>query len=163
TAWVTLTAALALGCSSPESGAQADHPSGAGASASATTGSGAGSGTTASSGSGGATSSFTSCEGTSVAHESFNAVWTVFDQKYALWDIRLRDESWAAIGEEACAKLTDATAGKELFDLLIGMARHLDDGHSNLEAPELGLDEDAWVSAYPYYAQMYELETNAEA
>src|SRR5262245_14761502 len=158
---VMLTAALALGCSSTDEASGGD-PSGTGAGASTTTGSGTGSGTSASSGSGGASSSFTSCVGTSAAHRSFNAFWSVFDQKYALFDIRMPDESWAAIGEEACAKLTDTTAGKDLFDLLIGMARHLDDGHSNLEAPELGLAEDAWVSAYPYYEQMYELETNAD-
>jgi hypothetical protein len=115
-----------------------------------------------STGASGSPSSFTSCAGTSNAHQVFNALWSDFDARYAVFDIRLPNETWAAVGEEGCAKISDVTPGPALFGVLLDMARHLDDGHVTLEAPELGLDEDAWVSEYPYYLQLYELEDNAE-
>ncbi|HLU64975.1 MAG TPA: S41 family peptidase, partial [Kofleriaceae bacterium] len=113
-------------------------------------------------GGGGGTSSFRHCDGDSAAHETFNAFWSTFDLHYAVFDVRLRGTSWAAIGEEACAALLADISGDDLFDLLIGMAEHLDDGHVTLTAPELGRDEDAEVSVYPHYDAVYELEDLVE-
>jgi C-terminal processing protease CtpA/Prc len=87
----------------------------------------------------------------------------VLDERYAVFDVRLGDRSWAAIGEEACGRLTADTAGDALFDLLMGMAEQLDDGHTTLVADELGRDESAEVSEWPYYEQAYGLEDLVEA
>jgi hypothetical protein len=141
-----------LACSSAARPEHESHGSGGGAT----------SATTSATTSGGGGSAFTSCAGSSEAHEVFNELWSDFDARYAVFDIRLPNETWAAVGEKGCAKLDDAIAGPALFDALLDMARHLDDGHVTLEAPELGLDEDAWVSEYSYYDQLYELEFNAE-
>lgn len=108
-------------------------------------------------------SSFDHCEGESLAHDTFNSFWAVIDRRYAVFDVRLDGASWAAIGEAACAELSADTEGDELFDLLLGMAENLDDGHTTLVADDLGRDESAEVSSWPYYDQAYGLEDLIEA
>lgn len=108
-------------------------------------------------------SDFERCEGDSPAHDVFNSFWSVLDDRYAVFDVRLDGESWAAIGEEACGRLTADTGGDALFDLLLGMAEHLDDGHTTLLASELGRDESAEVSPWPHYNAAYGLEDLVEA
>jgi hypothetical protein len=125
-----------------------------------TSGSGGGGGT--GTGGNGGGPPFTGCEGTTEAHANFNAFWSGFDETYALFDIRLPDGSWDDIGREACATIGPDTAGDALFDLLMGMARNLDDGHVQLEAPDLGRDEDALVSIYPHEDEVEQLEGNVE-
>lgn len=101
------------------------------------------------------------------AEETLDAFWSAFDEQYALFDLRLPGDDWAELGEDARAQLAAADADGRLtddvlFDVLIGLARHLDDGHVDLTADDLARDEDAWVSAYPEYDALYELEDNAE-
>jgi len=104
----------------------------------------------------------TLCEGNSQAHDTFNAFWQTLDSSYAVFDVRLTDTSWAAIGSDACSMDTDGMTDTALYDLLLHMAERLDDGHTNQGASSLGRDEDAWVSEYPYYEQLYTLEGNVE-
>lgn len=105
---------------------------------------------------------FTHCEGDSPAHAVFDSFWGTFDEIYAVFDIRLPDASWSDLGRDACAALGPEPSDEALYDVLIGLARNLDDGHVNLNAPELDRNEDAWVSEYPYYRETYRLELNAE-
>lgn len=105
---------------------------------------------------------FEGCPGRSTSHDVFNALWSAFDGEYALFGIRLTDRSWDSIGHEICDQVTDDMSGPELFDLMLTMLEFLDDGHVQLVADDLGLDEDAWVSEYPYYDELYALEGNAE-
>lgn len=114
-------------------------------------------------GGGDASSSFDGCDGDSPAHQTFNSFWTVFDERYAVFDARLSGISWAAIGEQACAGLTADTSGDALYDLLMSIAEQLDDGHVTLFAEDLGRDEDAEVTVYPHYQQVYGLEDLIEA
>lgn len=106
----------------------------------------------------------TVCTGDGAAHAELNAFWFAFDAYYGLFDARLPGGDWHALGLEACARLGDGddVEPDALFDVMIELARHLDDGHVELVAPDLDRAEDAWVSAYPYYEQLYELEYGAE-
>jgi carboxyl-terminal processing protease len=148
-----LVACGAVACSS-------EDPAQSSATGQTTSGSG---GSGGSGGGGGGGPPFTGCEGTTEAHASFNAFWSGFDETYALFDIRLPDASWGDLGRATCATIGPDTAGDALFDLLLGMARNLDDGHVQLDAPELGRDEDALVSVYPYETEVAQLEGNVEA
>jgi carboxyl-terminal processing protease len=104
------------------------------------------------------------CEGSSPAHETFNAFWTTFHRHYAVFDLRLpAGTSWKEIGEAACDDVSDDMSDDELYDVLLGMAQELDDGHTTLFADDLGRDEDAEVTVYPYYDQLYTLEDVVEA
>lgn len=105
---------------------------------------------------------FEGCAGTGDAYDKLNAFWTAFDETYALFDIRLPGGSWDEVGREACAQLSSGIGEDALFDLLISMAERLDDGHVQLEASDLGREEDGWVSEYPYYEELYSLEINVE-
>ena len=86
----------------------------------------------------------------------------MFDTRYAVFDVRLSGTSWAAIGEDACAEVSADMSDTALFDLLIGMAENLDDGHTTLTAPALGRDEDAETTIYPHYPQVATLEDVVE-
>jgi hypothetical protein len=107
----------------------------------------------------------TVCEDEGPAHANLNAFWFAFDAYYGAFETRLPGGDWHALGLEACARLGDGEHVEPdvLFDVMIELARHLDDGHVELTAPALDRSEDAWVSAYPHYEQLYELEYNAEA
>lgn len=102
------------------------------------------------------------CVGTS-SHDVIDALWRDLDVHYALFDLRLPDGDWDAVAAEACTKVDATTTDAELFAVLIEMVESLDDGHVQLDAPELGLSDDAWVSDYPYYDELATLEGNAEA
>lgn len=106
---------------------------------------------------------FEGCDGSSSAHQVFNAYWTEFDQYYALFDVRLPQTTWGALGASACDELTDDTPEDALFEVLLSMAQALNDGHVQLEAPSLGRYADGWVSAYPYDEELDELEFGVEA
>jgi carboxyl-terminal processing protease len=111
---------------------------------------------------------FTGCAGTSDAHVNLTAFWQAFDTHYAFFDMRLPGDGWANAGRETCATIDVREAAgipvtpSELFDLMIGMARLLDDGHVNLTADDIGRDEDAEVSVYPKDDATGDLETNVE-
>lgn len=108
---------------------------------------------------------FRECAGDSDAHLNFTAFWQFFDREYALFDIRLADGDWYQLGRDACARIDDADGGftqEQLFDLMVELAEHFDDGHINIEAFDLDDDEDGWVSEYPNYDALYELEGNVE-
>jgi len=101
---------------------------------------------------------FDGCDGESPAHETFDAFWTVLDERFAVFDLRLTDTTWAEIGRAGCDRISAGMTDDELFDVLIEMARFLDDGHTNLTADNIGRDEDAEVSIYPHYEEVYGLE-----
>ncbi|MGE0785326.1 MAG: S41 family peptidase [Sandaracinaceae bacterium] len=105
---------------------------------------------------------FTGCEGASPAYATFNAFWTAFDRDYALFDLRLPTESWDDVGRAGCAQMSESITDVGLFDVLIGMARHLDDGHTTLTADALGRDEDAQVSVYAHEDEMDDIESTVE-
>ena len=52
---------------------------------------------------------------------------------------------------------------EDLFTAIVRLAEHLDDGHINLRARDLRRTSDAWVSEYPYTAEMEALEKQVEA
>ncbi|MEM9491776.1 MAG: hypothetical protein AAGC55_21700, partial [Myxococcota bacterium] len=105
---------------------------------------------------------FEGCVGQSLAHDTFNAFWYTLDARYAVFDVRLPGRSWAAVGANGCDRLGAGMSDSELYDVLIDMARQLDDGHTEIVADELARDDDGWVSVYPFYEQLYQLEGNAE-
>src|SRR5687768_14389108 len=72
---------------------------------------------------------FRHCEGDTEAHRNFDAFWSYFDREYALFDLRLPAEDWNALGEAACAAIHPDMTDRELFDLMVATAEHLDDGH----------------------------------
>jgi C-terminal processing protease CtpA/Prc len=102
------------------------------------------------------------CEGDDVARKTLRAFWSRFDRDYALFDVRLPDRSWAALGTQTCAALGPDTDDDALFDALLELARNLDDGHVELTAKDLGRDEDAWVSVYPHVETMEAVELIVE-
>ncbi len=83
--------------------------------------------------------------------EVFEAFWTAIDEGYGPLEERLPEgRTWADIGDDWRAGVSGDLSRDELFDVLIGMAGELDDGHTSLRARLLGRSEDAWVSAYPH-------------
>ena len=108
---------------------------------------------------------FAGCPGDTAAQRNFDAFWRYFDEQYALFDVRLPQGSWYALGEDGCAAIEadPQMPDTELFALMIDMIEQLDDGHSNVSARELHLDDDGWVSEYPHYEALYGLEDNVEA
>lgn len=104
---------------------------------------------------------FSGCPGSGAPFDVFNAFWTAFDTEYAVFDLRLPNGDWDAIGRDGCARIDANTTEDALFDVLIDMAKNLDDGHVQLASPG-GREEDAWVNAYPYYTELADLEFNAE-
>ena len=100
------------------------------------------------------------CHGSPI--RNFDAFWSDLDQGYAVFDVRLPDQSWEELGTAYGAALGDHSSDSELFDQIMELARHLDDGHLTLSADDIDRDEDAWVSVYPHYDQLYALEDNIE-
>ncbi len=100
------------------------------------------------------------CPGSSGAHDTYNSFWSELDRRYAVFGERLPRGDWAALGAQRCEVLDDRPGDDALFDLVLGLARELDDGHTTLSSG--ARDEDAWVSVYPYYDALYTLEINAE-
>lgn len=89
-----------------------------------------------------------------------DAFWADLDRRYAVFEERLGDQSWDALGAEACDALPRSPSSDERFDALLDLARHLDDGHTTLSSGDR--EADAWVSVYPHYRALYALEGNAE-
>lgn len=88
----------------------------------------------------------------------FEQFWTALDEDYALFDLRLDpEESWDEVGERYRQQLAEDGSRDELFDLLIAMARELDDGHVTLRSLTLDRDEDGQVEPYPYMDEMHSL------
>jgi carboxyl-terminal processing protease len=106
---------------------------------------------------------FAGCEGTSPAHESFNALWKLFDEKYAVFDYRLSGKSWKQLGREACPSITAGMSDEALYDAMLALLQNLDDGHTNLTAEALGRDEDAQVNLYPFEDALDTIEDNVDA
>jgi carboxyl-terminal processing protease len=109
-----------------------------------------------------ATEPFTGCAGSGEAYATFDAFWSAFDRDYALFDLRLAGSTWDDVGREGCARMSESITDDALFDVLLSMAQRLDDGHVNLTADDIGRDEDAWVSEYPYITEMEEIESTVE-
>ncbi len=103
------------------------------------------------------------CPGESQPHRVFNAFWSAFDRHYALFDIRLAEQDWTALGQDACKDIDADMSDEALFGVLLTLARNFDDGHVQLSAPALDLEEDAWVSVYPHQDDMESIEDNMEA
>lgn len=102
------------------------------------------------------------CEGTSAGHEVFRELWSVFDERYAVFDAHLPSGDWRELGGVHCDVLGERPSEAEVFEALLSLVRELDDGHVNLCAPSLGRCEDAWVSVYPHYPQLYVAELMIE-
>jgi Peptidase family S41/Tricorn protease C1 domain len=59
-----------------------------------------------------------------------------WEEQYILFDQKRVD--WAALTEEARARVTDASTPQELFDTLAGLITPFEDTHTGLSAPDLG-------------------------
>jgi C-terminal processing protease CtpA/Prc len=105
---------------------------------------------------------FDGCEGTSLVHQTFNVFWRTLDREYALFDIRLPGAQWSQLGSALCSQLDDALSDDALYELILQLARHLDDGHVNVEAENLDRDESAQTTIYPHEAQIQGLKALAE-
>jgi carboxyl-terminal processing protease len=101
------------------------------------------------------------CGGDNTAQKTFDTFWACFDLNYAVFEERLEGD-WEQLGTQQCDALTSQTTEEELFTAVLTLARHLDDGHTTLHAKDLGRREDAWVSVYPHYPQVYALERLVE-
>ena len=96
--------------------------------------------------------------GCAAAPDVFDEFWQAIDRGYGPFSERLPEgRTWEDIGEDWRAEVSNDLSGDALFDVLIGMAGELDDGHTNLSAFWLGRDEDAWVSAYPHLDALEDL------
>lgn len=104
---------------------------------------------------------FLGCAGDSEAHDVFNHFWRVLDENYAVFDLRLTGESWDEVGHQECDSITANMSSDDLFDALVRTAEHLDDGHIQLSGA--GREDDGWVSEYPHYDALYDLELNVES
>lgn len=77
--------------------------------------------------------------------------WNTLDAEYGPFEERLPPQTtWAEIGETGRATMTDGASRDEVYDVLIGMARTLNDGHISINAPGLGRDEDGWATPWPH-------------
>jgi hypothetical protein len=90
------------------------------------------------------------CPGVSLVHRTFNAFWAEFDRTYALFDIRLPDRSWEELGRLTCREVRANLDDEEFSQLLLRLARQLDDSHVMLRVPELDLEEEAVITVYPF-------------
>jgi carboxyl-terminal processing protease len=102
------------------------------------------------------------CQRDDAPHRNLHAFWRTFDERYAVFDVRLPGGDWSALGRAACERLGDGADDEALYEVLLDLARNLDDGHVGLEAPDLGREDDAWVSVYPHQDAAEGLELNAE-
>jgi hypothetical protein len=105
---------------------------------------------------------FEGCPGAGVAHDVLNAFWSEVDRSYAVFDFRLKGQSWDDVGRGACAAISDTTSSAGLLDVIVGMARVLDDGHIQVTAPDLGRRETGWATGYEWGPLMDSLAGNIE-
>ncbi|MEN0066522.1 MAG: S41 family peptidase [Myxococcota bacterium] len=91
------------------------------------------------------------CEDTTRPHRVVDQFWSVLDRSYAVFDPRLGDQDWIALGRQACAEVTPSTSDDDLFDVLLGMAQSLDDGHIQLSSPDR--DARGWREPWPHYGE----------
>ena len=101
---------------------------------------------------------FDGCPGNGEPFDVFNSFWSQFDRNYAVFDARLKGLTWRAVGSDACPSIRSGMSDDELFDVLLGMIRMLDDGHTGLEAPNIGRYSDAMVSSYDTWRQVNRAE-----
>lgn len=102
------------------------------------------------------------CSGASQRHAVFNDFWRHLDRHYAVFDEHLDGQSWDQVGAAACPALDTANTDEALYEVILDTARALDDGHLTLNAKDIGRKDDAWVSVYPHYDDMYDLEGHVE-
>lgn len=72
------------------------------------------------------------CEGDSDAHANLNAFWFAFESEYGLFDMRLPDGDWHALGLEACAQIGD---GQSVDDNALSHAVLVCDTSGDAEQP----------------------------
>ncbi len=104
----------------------------------------------------------TPCDGEGAPQAVFNTLWHELDRNYALFDIRLPNDTWAAVAERQCEQIDVDMDDDALFDVLIETVQFLDDGHVQIEAPALDRDGDGWADAYPHYDALYDLELGVQ-
>lgn len=105
---------------------------------------------------------FTGCPGEGMPFAVLNAFWSDLDRRYAVFPQRLLGLTWAEVGRAACAKLSPTTTDAALYEVLLEMARALDDGHTRVVADELGRRDAAWVTGYAHGDLMSQLLANVE-
>ena len=66
---------------------------------------------------------------------NINALWDVFDEKYAFFDVRSVD--WKKQKETYFPQVTDKTTPDQLFEIMSRMIKPLNDGHVELKAKSL--------------------------
>lgn len=111
---------------------------------------------------GGVPANFTGGIGDSQYHNYFNDFWRTFDRYYAVFDIRLANTTWAAVGASTCDDLWAEMGDLAFFEVLLKTAEQLDDGHIQFEAANIGRRGDAQVSEYPHDDIVDQLEFVAE-
>lgn len=89
------------------------------------------------------------CEATTRPDRVVDRFVSVLDESYAVFDARLGDDDWAVLGAEACADVDASTTDDELFEVLLRLARALDDGHVQLSSPDR--QGDGWREPWPHY------------
>ena len=67
--------------------------------------------------------------------ENFEALWKVFNERYAFFDVR--DVDWQKQKEANRPQVTDDTTPEQLFEIMTQMLNRLNDGHVELEAKDL--------------------------
>ena len=67
--------------------------------------------------------------------KNINALWEVFDEKYAFFDVRFVD--WKKQKETYFPQVTDRTTPDQLFEIMSRMIEPLNDGHVELKAKSL--------------------------
>ena len=102
------------------------------------------------------------CAETTSQHRVAHEMWNLLDREYALFDIRFPGDAWTGVGDQACRSITPETTDEELFEIMMTMARRLDDGHVTLDAPELDLFDDAQLAEYPSWEAMEDLVDTIE-
>lgn len=56
------------------------------------------------------------CPGPGLARERLRALWSDFDHRYALFEVRLPDGSWDDLGRAACESLSDDTSDRAIYE-----------------------------------------------
>lgn len=64
------------------------------------------------------------------AKGNFDALWTIIDEHYTLFDYKNID--WQAVGQKYRAQVGPGITSSELFDMCSDMLKELKDGHTNL-------------------------------
>jgi carboxyl-terminal processing protease len=106
-----------------------------------------------------AASRATGVKNDSLQGKSFNTFWGDLHNRYAVFVERLPPKkTWEQLGREYGRTVNATLSSPAFYEVMIGMVKNLDDGHTGIAAEDIKRNDDATRTPYPFEKELDNIE-----